>query len=516
MGKFFKLDVIKGAMLLTIFGFLGKALSAVFRIGLAYIVGSYGMGLYQLIFPLLVFFVVFSSEGFSLALTIKIAEDKSGESRRAYFRLAAIWTIFFAVFAALILYFASGFLSRIQGGELGKSNYIIIALGVVCVSILSVIKAYIRGLEDFKLFSISEVIEDILKVGFSLVLSLVLMPYGVNVAVLGIFLGIILSSICSIIFLLISVKQKKFKHRNPQRKLLKSEKLRYIQFSIISLVSAIIIPAIGFVESASIMGLLSKTGASIMDATRLYGLSRGSVSALINLPFFVLASVEVVLLPNLARSKNGGIYYKKTRAGLIFAVCVSFPFVLAYMLFPSQIVGLVYGGALSASELNIAANLLKLGAIGIVFSAIASILSVLLNSFNMASATLCAGAIAGAVKLICLFLLVPRLSIYGAEISSVAFSISFCFVVLIFAVKNKLFWAPKKIVPIMLLWGILFAVIYFIYKLLSLWVSSNMAFIIAGVLVGITIILILLVALKFNKKGVIKIAKSVVGFDTEN
>ena len=43
---------LKGALILTVFGVLGKVIGAIYRVPLTHIIGIEGLGVYQMIFPL--------------------------------------------------------------------------------------------------------------------------------------------------------------------------------------------------------------------------------------------------------------------------------------------------------------------------------------------------------------------------------------------------------------------------------------------------------------------------------
>lgn len=510
MGNIFTSKVFKGTLVLTIFGFLGKALGAVFKIGLTRLVGSLGMGIYQLVFPVLVFFIVFSSEGFSLALTVKTAEDKTYAKHSSYFKLAVIISLIFACFSGLFVCIFANFLARIQGGRVSALVYYVVAVGIVIISLLSIIKAKIRGEERFRLYSIAEVVEDLLKVVFGLALAKYLLRYGIEMAVAGVIAGLVLSSLLTIIFLLcVKDKNNKFANSMPLTPL---EKKNYLKFAFVSLLSALVVPTIQFVESAIIVCLLERGGASSINATKLFGLSRGSVSALINLPFFLLASFEVLLLPNLARAKNGGVYYKKTEISLFLAFFVSLPFVFLFVLFAPAIMQMVYGGSFTATELEIGANLLRLGAVGVVFSSISTILVVILNSNNKAVAPLLASLIAGVIKIVFLVIFVPRISIYGAELSSILFSMVVCLVNLIFAVWGKMFTRPKNIVLLVICLSIVFGTIYLVYlQLLKVFSSIVLACVCSICAVGAVGLILLAILCLIFKDKVIKLVKNMTG-----
>lgn len=487
MGK----SVIKGTLILTIFSFFGKGLGAIFRIGLTSILGSYGMGVYQLVFPLLVFFICLSSEGFSVALTVKIAEDKLREKHRSYLRFGSFWSMLLAGLSAMIIFLCCNIISKMQGGKVDLKIYYIIALAIVIISILSLKKSEIRGLEEFKAFSISEIIEDILKVVFGLLFGYLFLPYGIQSAVFGVFLGIILSAVVSYIFLLATTPKHKSLNKT-NLPLTQEEKINFIKFSFVSLLSTIVFPAVQFVESAIIIDLLEKAGEDQIIATSFYGISRGVVSSIINLPFFVFASFEILLLPNLARSKTGGVYYKKTKASLMLAVFVSVPFVLLYVLFSNEIILIMFGSTFSQAETIISSNLLKIGSVGILFSAISTILSVIHSSNNKVFPLLISAIVAGVVKIIALVVLVPKLSIYGAEVSSVLYAITFCLVSLIFACKNELFSKPKQILWVIFIWVLIFFIVVVINDVLQrLFISSVLSTIVSFMVVGFGIIIII-------------------------
>ena len=42
---------VKGAIILTLFGIVGKFIGAIYRVPLTQIIGAEGLGIYQMIFP---------------------------------------------------------------------------------------------------------------------------------------------------------------------------------------------------------------------------------------------------------------------------------------------------------------------------------------------------------------------------------------------------------------------------------------------------------------------------------
>jgi len=164
------------------------------------------------------------------------------------------------------------------------------------------------------------------------------------------------------------------------------------------------------------------------------------------------------------------------------------PFVLFFVMFPSEVVGFLYGASFGLEEQALASSLLKMGAVGIIFSALASFLVIILNSNNKTFGPLLATILAGVVKLLFLIFLVPKMSVYAVELSSVIFSMIVCLVNLIFALKHKVIKRPKFVVLAVLFWVLVMTLVKLIYGWLQTFLASTIvALIVAVVLVGVVL-----------------------------
>ena len=103
-------------MVLSAGGFIAKILGAVYRIPLTNMLGSYGMGLYQLVFPMYSLVLTLSGVGFSMAVSKMVAarmeQEKTIEAKRVFT-------------SALIILFILGVLNSLMlllGGDLIAKN----------------------------------------------------------------------------------------------------------------------------------------------------------------------------------------------------------------------------------------------------------------------------------------------------------------------------------------------------------------------------------------------------------
>ena len=75
--------LIKGASILGVGAFLAKILGAVYRIPLTNLLGGYGIGLYQMIFPVYALLLDFSGAGLPSALSHIIAKEQFDKDKKA-------------------------------------------------------------------------------------------------------------------------------------------------------------------------------------------------------------------------------------------------------------------------------------------------------------------------------------------------------------------------------------------------------------------------------------------------
>ena len=431
--KFFRATNYKGVVALTIVSAFTKVVSVLFKIIIIYIIGTIGIGYYQLAFPLFVFAYTLSSVGNATALTMVVAGNHNSRNKSAI-NYATIFTLVGSIVVGIAICLLSTQISSLQGN---KSLYIIymgVATTVVAVSVLSTLRGAIRGYRLVKEYAIADIIEQITRLIFSVLIAWLLLPYGLIYAVFGVFLGITLSACASIIYSLITLKI------NDKRKLETTEifnKKEFWIFAVLTCITSLILPFTQFIDSTIVVRMLEHIGYSHLYATKLFGLSRGTVSSLLNLPNSIILAIEVLLLPDLVRLNNKE-FCSKSKNIIFVTVFVSSLFSLLFLFFSKEILTVVYGAKLEEAELQISANLLKVGAIGIFFSALSQIQATILQGKKMLYFPIISLCIASVVKIVFEVLVIPQMGIVGAEISNVLFYLTL-------ALFNSIFLYIKKL-----------------------------------------------------------------------
>ena len=109
---------LKSAAVMTGGFLLAKAIGAVYRISLTGILGSYGIGLYQMAYPLFLLFLTFSSAGIPSAISrVVAAESAHGRLATGHMRTALRLFSLVGLAGTLFMGIAAVFMSGVQQEE---------------------------------------------------------------------------------------------------------------------------------------------------------------------------------------------------------------------------------------------------------------------------------------------------------------------------------------------------------------------------------------------------------------
>ena len=137
---------VSGTLILTLSGFVVKAIGSVNWIILSRILGGEGIGIYQMAFPIYLLALEISSAGLPIAISIitaeKAAREDYGNCQRV-FHVSLTLLMTTAVILSIIVYFASSFLIEYHVIRDGRAYYSLIAL-VPAIFFTTVIAGY-RG-----------------------------------------------------------------------------------------------------------------------------------------------------------------------------------------------------------------------------------------------------------------------------------------------------------------------------------------------------------------------------------
>lgn len=428
-----KNSFLKGAAILGIAGILTKVLGAFYRIPLSNLIGTEGLGYYQTAYPLYTLLVTISTAGFPTAISKLISEKRALEDYNGAQRIFRVSFIGF-ILAGLITSLFVGLFSKNIVSYMKSENgyYALIALvpALLFVPIMSAFRGYFQGQQFMIPTAVSQVIEQVFRVGVGLTLAYYLSASGLPKAAGGASFGASAGATAGMIFIII-VYILNTKKRNEELKLSKEYKLesaKYIIKKILSIavpitIGASMVPIINNLDTFIIMRRLASIGFSKLEAASLFGQLTGNAQTIINFPQVISLSLAMSLVPAISDSitrKDIKGMQDATKSGLRMTMLVGMPAAIGILVLSIPIMKLLYFNNTIEEQLG-AGAMLQILSISLIFLTIVQTLTAVLQGNGKPLIPVRNLAFAVIVKAISTYVLVgiPSLNVKGAAISTV-------------------------------------------------------------------------------------------------
>lgn len=427
-------NLIKGALFLSIGGFITKVIGAIYRIPLTNILSAEGIGLYQMVFPLYSLLLTVSSTGVPNGMAKLIAEKNDANK---VLKSALCFFVPVSFIASLLLMIFARNLAVLQGNVYAKNCYVAIAPSVLLVSIISCFRGYFQGKLDMKPTAISQVLEQVVKLVFGLTLCYVFRQNIVLCAVLA-SLAVSVSELATVVYFIFL---KKYKSGGFKEFLTKKTDVKLVLKTVLPvMLCTLILPSARTIESFLIVNILNK---NFQNATSLYGLYSGAVESLVGVPVALLYGIAVSSVPTIASLKKDGANYKKKIAeALLLTLISAIIFGLAFFLFSGFAVNLLYR-RFSVMETTITIKMLKIASLSVLslplMQTTASILIALGHYYVPVFSSLI--AMLFKIPLSIILLNVPSINIFAVVITDIVCYLVACFINLVYIIKDG---ASKK------------------------------------------------------------------------
>lgn len=411
-----KKSLTKNAFYLGIGTFIAKLLGAIYRVPLTNIIGGYGLGLYQMVFPVYCLLLDFSGAGLPSALSKIISSKNDSNKGEVYLRtsiklysiIGLVLTLFMGVFSKQI--------SVLQGDKNAFLSYLTLSPSILLVCLISSFRGYFQGQLNMKPTAVSQILEQIVKLILGLTLCKIFMP-NVVLAVASATFSISISEVIALLFLYFIYKRKNGNNLNIRKKGFDGAK-EIIKLSIPITLIGIVLPLSQVVDSFLIVNLLKKYTTS---ATSLYGIYSGVVLTIINLPVSICYGISTSLIPAVSGAKSIKDKEKSIKQGLILTLILSFLAFLFCFFFSKNILKILFR-SLTEEQLIVSNKLLKICSSGILFlSLLQSINGILIGKGKTYS--ILTGMIFGAIVKVILNIILlnnPKINIFGAGVSLIA------------------------------------------------------------------------------------------------
>lgn len=425
-----KNSFLKGAFILGIAGVIVNILGAVFRIPLGNIIGSEGMGYYQTSFPIYILLVTVSASGFPTAISKLVSEKialKDNKGAYKIFRISFLALIAIGIISFCLLFFGA----RIIVNEFIKSpksyySMIAIAPALLLVPIMSTFRGYFQGRQEMAPTAVSQVMEQIGRVGLGLFLALLLMPKGKEFAAAGAAFGGTAAAIFGTAYMAyIYMKNRpviKEELENSEEFEEESGKeiiTRLLKIAIPITIGTAILPIMNLIDTGIVIRRLQETGLDYEKATSLFGQLTGMAQTLINFPQVLTLSLATSLVPVISHFytiKDMNNVRKNIRTGLRVSILIGLPATFGLATLATPIMQLLY-----PKEPGSVGEILLYLSLSVIFLGLIQATTAILQGMEKVNVPVVNILIGALVKLVISYVLIgiPHLNVKGAAIGTV-------------------------------------------------------------------------------------------------
>lgn len=336
-----------GALILTTSITVSKIMGMFYRLPLANVLGSFGLGLYQTVFPVYALFVCIGSSSVTVAVSRCVAKyNATGDFVKVKGTLdsATLFSGAFTVVSASLLFAFSPQIARLQGVKQASTLYKCVAPSIIFAGFSGVIKGYFQGLMDMTPTALSEIVSQSAKPLLGLTLSTFFKDTFMK-AVFAV-LSITFSELTAFLLLLLTyVYDRKTKKGVA---LVMRRNVDFYKTLLPVTLGGLLLPLSNAVDSFLVINAL-KTYTE--HAVGLYGMFTGVCLTVLSIPASLSYGLATAILPSVS-ALNGNGQTAKAKKGEYFAltltVYVALPIAVFIYYFAPNVLSLLFkAGAFS-------------------------------------------------------------------------------------------------------------------------------------------------------------------------
>lgn len=428
-----------GAAILMVAGFFVRILGFIFRIYLSNLIGAEGMGVFQLVAPIYSLIILTVTSGISIAVSKMVAAEYV---RKHYINLKRITWIGFAgaVFGGLLfsipMFLGLDFIVNTVLKD-ARTYYSILFLipAIPLISAASAFKGYFYGMQDVTPTAVSQVVEQIVKIGLVMAVSGFLLKWGLEYACAIATVGMAIGEISNLFVLLI------FYNKRKDKKAISSEvglirKRNIVQEIVIVTIpvsfNRLITSGLNAIEQILIPRRLVAGGLSYHLSIEVFGRLSGMAMPLITFPCLVTSSLATTLVPAISEAisvKNYKTLNYRINKSIEITFVLGFVFTAVFCSYANEIGNLLYPGE------NIGPMLYGLS-FACIFIYLQQTLLGVLNGLGKQVTSLQNSIIGSSIRIGFLYLCVPTYGVKGYFAGIFISSLLVCILNLITVVKT--------------------------------------------------------------------------------
>ena len=437
MSKTMKQSLITGALASTFGVFLSKVLGLLYVVPLNELAGDANMAFYSITYTYYDILLRISSAGIPFAIAALVAKYYSREDYRTMLLVKKIGTslllvsgfviaVFFVLFSSPIASQVLGSMASSEDIEILHNLFMILAISLVLVPLLSAYRGYYQGLKMLNQYAASQVLEQLLRVASIFVLGFVCVKVFSLDNIFAIYMAILAAAIgalFAIVYLLISGRKidhdVKILAQNAREGRggkdvfieLLSLGLPYLLVALLGLVPS-------FIDSTFFIDFSTSVGYGYEDMMLSFGIIRVNCTKLASIPMVLATGFGAGLVPYLVETlEKQDFHLLNKQINEIFntVLFILLPIILWMIVYVRPIYYIMYGG----ENIDLGAHMMQIYMVVALIDTIGQICSSMAITLNLKKKMIYITIIGSFVKLLAFFVMVYLWGAYGLIFSAI-------------------------------------------------------------------------------------------------
>ena len=414
-----KRDLLYGTLILTIVNFLSRIMGFVYKIAISKHIGAEGVGLFQMISPVLMFTITITTAGIPIAISRLVSVHASnGRSIKKILRISFFTNLVLSVVLSLIVFiFAKTISYNILKNKDIYLSVLFLIPSIIIISLGSIFRGYFYGIKKVLPSGIAQLIEQFSKIVFVLYILTKINTVSPKVGVIICVIGIGVGELLGFLWMIISYKFTSFKETPVKKASLSYSTIFYDIFkvSLPITLSRMLSVILQLLNSILIPQRLVLAGYTYKQSIAIFGKSVGMTLPLIYLPFMVTSPLVVNIIPMLSELvalKKHREVRENIHIALRITFILSIPMTIFFAFFGEPIGLFLYGDKEVGTYLSVIGY-------GTIFMSLQHVLSGILQGIGKERISTVNNLVGNVFQVICAYFLLakPNVGINGFFLS---------------------------------------------------------------------------------------------------
>lgn len=407
-----KKNIYQTAALVTGLSVAERALGFLYRIALSRLIGSEGLGLYQVALSVFSVFATLGTGGIPITVSRLISKSKAdGDLRgeRSAVAAGAVAALLLTLPVCLIFAFFGKYFTFLFSDPRCLNLFRILLVGLVFSCVYAVVRGSFWGNKQLLLPSLLELIEEAVMVIFG-----ILLIRGVSDA----FEGAERAAIAVIVSYFVSFSASSVCFFARGGKLASPKKQLKPLFASAMPITAVRAGGslVGSAVAVLLPAMLIRAGATRTEALQMFGVASGMAMPVLSIPSTVIGSLSLVLVPELSEDfyrRRFSRLAQNIERGIFATVVVACTLIPLFFALGEDVGRVVYSDAAAGEMIRYCCPMLLPMSLSMISTGI-------LNSLNFEKQTLAFYFIGSSLLLFSVLVLPPRLGVYAYPVGLAA------------------------------------------------------------------------------------------------